>query len=60
MIKNTEDGNEVIVRGDDGGYATGVIVHGMLFKGYFRNLGEPVPSSGSKGGTWNGGNKVRG
>jgi hypothetical protein len=45
VIKNTEGSNEAIDKRRDGGYSTGVIVHGMLFKGFFRNLGEPVTSS---------------
>jgi hypothetical protein len=46
VIKTTEGSNEAIVKRRDGGYSTGVIVHGMLSKGFVRNLGEPVPSSG--------------
>ena len=45
-IKNPEGSNEAIDKRRDGGYSTGVIVHGMLLKGCFRNLGGPVPSSG--------------
>jgi hypothetical protein len=45
VIKATEGSNDAIVKRRDGGYSTGVIVHGMLSKGCFRNLGEPVPSS---------------
>ena len=45
-IKNPEGSNEGIDKRRDGGYSTGVIVHGMLFKGFSRNLGGPVPSSG--------------
>ena len=45
VIKNTEGSNAVIVQRGDGGYSTGVIVHGMLLKGCFRNLGGPVSSS---------------
>ena len=45
VIKNTEGSNAVIVKRRDGGYSTGVIVHGMLSKGLVRNLGEPVLSS---------------
>ena len=45
VIKNTEGSNAVIVQRRDGGYSTGVIVHGMLLKGFFRNLGGPVSSS---------------
>jgi hypothetical protein len=44
-IKNPEGSNEAIDKRRDGGYSTGVIVHGMLFKGFFRNLGGPVSSS---------------
>ena len=45
LIKNTEGSNEGHRYRRDGGYSTGVIVHGMLSKGFFRNLGGPVPSS---------------
>jgi hypothetical protein len=45
VIKNTEGSNEAIDKRRDGGYSTGVIVHGMLLKGFSRNLGGPVPSS---------------
>jgi hypothetical protein len=45
VIKNTEGSNAVIVQRRDGGYSTGVIVHGMLLKGFSRNLGGPVSSS---------------
>jgi hypothetical protein len=45
VIKTTEGSNEAIVKRRDGGYSTGVIVHGMLSKGFVRNLGGPVPSS---------------
>ena len=45
VIKNTEGSNAVIVQRRDGRYSTGVIVHGMLLKGFSRNLGGPVPSS---------------
>jgi hypothetical protein len=44
-IKNPEGSNEGIDKRRDGGYSTGVIVHGMLCKGFSRNLGGPVPSS---------------
>ena len=46
VIKNTEGSNEAIDKRRDSRYSTGVIVHGMLFKGFSRNLGGPVPSSG--------------
>ena len=46
MVKNTEDSNEAIVIRRDGGDSTGVIVHGMLSKGFRRNLGGPMLSSG--------------
>ena len=45
VIKNTEGSNEAIDKRRDGGYSTGVIVHGMLLKGFSRNLGGPVSSS---------------
>ena len=45
VIKTTEGSNECHRYRRDGGYSTGVIVHGMLSKGFVRNLGEPVPSS---------------
>jgi hypothetical protein len=44
-IKNTEGSNDAIDERRDGGYCTGVIVHGMLLKGFLRNLGGAVPSS---------------
>ena len=44
-IKNPEGSNEGIDKRRDGGYSTGVIVHGMLLKGFSRNLGGPVSSS---------------
>jgi len=33
----------------DGGYSTGVIVHGMLSKGFHRNLGGPMLSCSNVG-----------
>jgi hypothetical protein len=45
VIKNTEGSNAVIVKRRDGGYSTGIIVHGMVLKGFSRNLGGPVSSS---------------
>jgi hypothetical protein len=40
VIKNTEGRNEAIDKRRDGGYSTGVIVHGMLFKGFFQEPGR--------------------
>jgi hypothetical protein len=40
VITNTEGSNEAIVKRRDGGYSTGVIVHGMLFKGFFSGTWE--------------------
>jgi len=45
VIKNTEGSNEAIVSRRDGGNSTGVIVHGMLSKGFRWNLGGPMLSS---------------
>ena len=46
VVKNTEGSNEAIVSRRDGGNSTGVIVHGMLSKGFRWNLGGPMLSSG--------------
>ena len=40
VIKNTEGSNEAIDKRRDGGYSTGVIVHGMLLKGFFLEPGR--------------------
>ena len=39
-IKNPEGSNEAIDKRRDGGYSTGVIVHGMLCKGFCREPGR--------------------
>ena len=45
VVKNAEGSNEGIVSRRDGGDSTGVIVHGMLSKGFRWNLGGPMLSS---------------
>ena len=50
VVKNTEGSNEAIVIRRDGGNSTGVLVHGVLLKGFRRNLGGPMPSSANCGG----------
>jgi hypothetical protein len=42
VIKNTEGSNALIIKRRDGGYSTGVIVHGMLLKGFFLGTREDL------------------